>query len=148
MGGLVCVSMIIVVRVIAFLKRTLVDSDWPFDNLCGSCLHSQSWITPVGIKLWLLTYLWSDSWVHNFHCLVTLKIFNTMLNAELTKNAEDNKSITVYHVNNTDFKMFKLKWNHKPQEISFTAKFEYLDVISTVDKIIDLGKLFWSTLCS
>ena len=36
-----------------------------------------------------------------------------MLNAELTKNAEDNKSITVYHVNNTDVKMFKTQV--KPQ---------------------------------
>ena len=41
--------------------------------------------------------------------------------------------------NNTDVKMFKIQV--KPQEISFTAKFEYFDFISTVDKIIiDLGK--------
>ena len=60
-----------------------------------------------------MTYLWNDSLVHTFHYLVTLKIFNTMLNAELTKNAEDNKSITVYHVNNTDVKMFKTQV--KPQ---------------------------------
>ena len=36
-----------------------------------------------------------------------------MLNAELTKNAEDKESITVYHVNNTDVKMFKTQV--KPQ---------------------------------
>ena len=45
------------------LNKTIVnDSDWRFDNLCGSYLQSQSefyvcmlWVD--GIKLWLLTWL-------------------------------------------------------------------------------------------
>ena len=45
-----------IVRVIVVLKRTLVDNDCRFDNLCGS--HIQRCITSVdGIKLWLQAYL-------------------------------------------------------------------------------------------
>ena len=45
-----------IVRVIVVLKRTLVDNDCRFDNLCGS--HIQRYITSVdGIKLWLQAYL-------------------------------------------------------------------------------------------
>ena len=57
----------------------------------------------------------------------------------LPKNAEDNKLTTQFIILTS--KCSKLKLNHKPQEISFTAKFEYFDVICTVDKIIYLGKL-------
>ena len=42
----------------------VVDSDWRFDNLCGSYMYLQSQselITSVdGIKLWLLTWLVND----------------------------------------------------------------------------------------
>ena len=52
-----------IVRVNLVLNRTIfIDSDWRFDNLCGSYLQSQSefyvcmlWVD--GIKLWLLTWL-------------------------------------------------------------------------------------------
>ena len=49
----------LIVRVNVFLNRTVVDSDWLFNNLCGSYLQSQSQsITSTdGIKLWLLTWL-------------------------------------------------------------------------------------------
>ena len=39
-------------------KNVVVNSDWRFDNLCGSHLQSQSCITSVdGILLWLLIWL-------------------------------------------------------------------------------------------
>ena len=50
----------LIVRVNVVLNRTVVvDSDWRFDNLCGSHLQSQSeCITSVdGIILWLLIWL-------------------------------------------------------------------------------------------
>ena len=45
-----------IVRVIVVLKRTLVDNDRLFDNLCDS--YIQRCITSIGgIKLWLQAYL-------------------------------------------------------------------------------------------
>ena len=56
-------SLIVWVNVV--LNRTVVDSDWHFDNLCGSHLQSQSelyhvswWYYTLVIKLiWLLNYV-------------------------------------------------------------------------------------------
>ena len=48
-----------IIQVIVVLKRTVIDSDWHFNNLCSCHLQSQvSCITSVdGIKLWLVTLL-------------------------------------------------------------------------------------------
>ena len=36
------------------MNRTVVDSDWHFNNMCGSHLQSQSEFYQSMIKLWLL----------------------------------------------------------------------------------------------
>ena len=41
-----------IVRVHVVLNRTVIDSDWRFDNLCGSHLQSQSELYQVS---WLNT---------------------------------------------------------------------------------------------
>ena len=51
-----------IVRVIVVLNRTVVvDSDWRFDNPCGSHLQSQSGVVSCQLmvfeKLWVLTWL-------------------------------------------------------------------------------------------
>ena len=65
----------LIVRVNVVLNRTVVvDSDWRFDNLCGSHLQSQrlqqqqqsySGLSSPGRSN--STYFWNDSWVQTFH---------------------------------------------------------------------------------
>ena len=57
----------LIVRVNVVLNRTVVDSDWRFDNLCGSHLQSQSELYHVS---WWYMVLYSGYW----HCLEMLFI--------------------------------------------------------------------------